>query len=250
MRVLFPQALWVLLNYTIHSLQVDGKWPPQHHYTEMLLTQAGSESSDGSVTYHIPTNTSEGCVTCHTSCHSPARKSDLESASGSSSNGSSAAHEHWVQKPTEDLSETIRKPIAWIWVTISLTIFIICTIGVTRSTWFTNSRTQASIGLVKHCRHQWQTDSMKCDFFKGGFAVKNLPSISWKVSLVLYLIGDALLGAGALVSLLCLITTTAYTRRQITFFAGYFQLFAGKYCTMLGMKWRMQRVSIGDLAVN
>lgn len=213
---------------------------------------SGSDGTTYSVTtanYHQP-----NCG-CHLEmqppphCKSPAMTS-IQSAESGSSSGSGASSSTnpmsnscnkdalWISQNSSasrsrsaHLVDRLKQPIAWIWSAVSLILFILCTVILTQTTWLINSDTHESLGLLKQCKTNptAATDNsiiIQCHYYSGIPSLK-LPSVSWKLSFIFYCIADCLLGLSTVLALGTSLLTMAKTRRHISFFAGYVQLFSG-----------------------
>ena len=220
---------------------------------------SGSDGTTYSVTtanYHQP-----NCH-CHLElqppphCKSPAMTSVQSAESGSSteSAGSSSTNPMnnscnkdalWISQTDstsrsgsrEELVDRLKQPIAWIWSAVSLLLFVLCTVILTQTSWLVNSNTHESLGLLKQCKtnpttlvdnNQVSASTVQCQFYSGISSLK-LPSVSWKLSFIFYSIADTLLGLSTVLALGTSLLTMAKTRRHISFFAGYVQLFSGKF---------------------
>ena len=137
----------------------------------------------------------------------------------------------------EQLVDRLKQPIAWIWSAVSLLLFVLCTVILTQTSWLVNSNTHESLGLLKQCKtnpttlvdnNQVSASTVQCQFYSGISSLK-LPSVSWKLSFIFYCIADTLLGLSTVLALGTSLLTMAKTRRHISFFAGYVQLFSGKF---------------------
>ena len=217
----------------------------QHQYSELL--QLGTTDSDGSATYTMPAYTSSdgsqatyslttplyhnpNCQ-CHMHasqpphCVSPTPQS-LESAD-SNPMTNSCTKEVWVSKPSDLLVNRGNQPIAWTWTCLSAVIFTLCTLILTETGWLVNDNTGEGMGLIKQCTRESDNSELNCQFYAGLSSLK-LPSISWKLTLILYCIADTLLGLSTFIALGTILLARAKTRRHLSFFTGYVQLFAGK----------------------
>lgn len=230
----------------------------QHQYSELLLTTADSDcsatytmphqayaSSDGShatysttaAIYHQP-NCQCHLTSCQPQqCTSQASYMSVQSASISNSSESSSVSnqmtssctkEVWVHKDTEEVKiNRLNQPIAWIWCSLSVLLFIFSTLTVTQSSWLENGETGESLGLIKLCKRSELNGGVECRYYSG-FSSLQLPSTSWKLTLIFFCIADTLLGLAAVLALGTSLLTASKTRRQISFFTGYVQLFAGE----------------------
>lgn len=206
-------------------------------------------SSDGShatysttaAIYHQP-NCHCHLVPCQPPhCISPAHQSVQSadstntSASSNSSNpmAASCTKQVWITKERTEAPTNVNRlnqPIAWIWSLVSILLFALCTLSLTQNSWLVNGRTKESLGIIYQCKTNPGSHRIECNQYDGLSALQ-LPSVSWKLTLIFFCLADTLLGLSCLLALGTSLLSTAKTRRHISFFTGYVQLFAGKFHT-------------------
>jgi len=238
------------------SIRANQKLTPQ--YSELLQT-TGVDSDCGSGTYAVPayasSDGSHGTYStttaiyhqpncqCHMvtsqpqTCVSPTHHSVQTCSSNTTSsshshpmNASSCTKKIWTGTEQDRRNTKVDRtdqPITWVWISLTIVIFISNTVSLTQSTWLVNSTTSESLGVVKQCFRESSSREIQCGYYKGLSSLQ-LPSVSWKLTLVFFCVADTFLGLSCLLACGTSLIATAKLRNKISFFTGYIQLFSGE----------------------
>lgn len=228
----------------------------RHHYSELPISTTATDSSDSStLTYAIPEYPSnEGIAYSMTmgpiyqqplcNCHqancpqqpptpsaSPdCRTTDVRMADNRTESSLSTEKTLDSKQGLSRVVGRTRRPLAWLWAATSLTLLFICVLCMTQPYWLVNGQTSQAIGLLSQVTHHRGSDTSDTGALaKQSYDLLQLPSVSWKVAVVLYSMATALLAVGTLLSFTTILLTEYRKRERLTFISGYVQLFAGQY---------------------
>ena len=194
-----------------------------HHYAGILMQH--DSNSDTSVGYisptHRTTGTSYGTLQTDISNNYPQVSKYLVTE---------------LPNPSADppLNTALHKCVAWLWVITNMVVFGFCTFSLFQPNWLTNSSTQGSLGLVNYCEEgaSLSTELEKCKYYqRDNSFLTALPSLSWQVATVVYVLTCSIVGISALLASLCLCISQISVVNKLSMMAGLLQLASGKYKT-------------------
>lgn len=147
-----------------------------------------------------------------------------------------------LSTPSDESTRSIKtlcKPIAWIWVVINVTISGMTVFCLLQPYWLTNQNNKASLGILRYCEGltAGSNDLQNCQYYQtdhtNNFALNTLPSLAWKVGMVMYIIACLLLIISSFLAGLCLCIRKTKTVDRLSLASGLKQLTAGTSRTQL-----------------
>lgn len=203
---------------------------PRHQVTEKLI-QHDVSSDGGSLFYSTPSHQHHpgSCASYGTlyqqQPNTAAQLQLLDMSTPSSSGSENCSSNTYV------LQTKINKPLAWIWVVSCFLILTNNLFTLLQPFWLQNKETGASLGLINFCLEVGETnpDGEQCAFYgsagRMSLAAREFPL---QVTLALFTLATVFLTMGSVLAATCICVNNASKRENVSFVAGYFQLFSGE----------------------